>query len=758
MFFTPFAFVQQPFAVAVAPSLFTEYYIGGVFTTYASSSQPYFRMLDSTGSISSSFNIGTGFDNAVYSAATQSDGKIMLGGSFTSYSGSASNNTRIIRLNTDGTKDTTFNPGTAGVNAQINSLAIQADGKIVIVGGFSQYSGSSGKNFIARINTNGTADTGSSWNTGVGFDTTTNAIVIQPDQKIVIGGSFSSYSGSAKGFIVRLNTNGTADTGSSWNQGVGLNGQVNYLSIQSDGKIIAGGGFTTYSGSSSTRIIRLNTDGTRDATFNVGTGGANSTVYTTEVQSDGKILIGGLFTQYSGSTSNYIARINTNGTKDNTFNVGTGFDSAVYNLYVQPDQKIIATGLFTSYSGSVANNIIRLNPDGTIDTTFNQKLSINAPNTNKGGILQLSNGSIILSGLYTGNKAGYLTTLDSAGNLTPQSIVSSYGFNASVVTAVKQSNGKILAGGTFSTYSGSTRNYITSLNSDGTVDTGSTWNQGVGFNSTVSIFATQSDGKILVGGAFTTYSGSSNITRIARLNTNGTLDTTFNPGTTGANSTVNSLAVQSDGKILIGGAFTTYSGSNTYRLARANTNGTKDLNFNMGALVSINSNVNTIAVQSDGKILIGGAFTTYSGSTKNYIARINTDGTADTGSSWNQGVGFTGTPVNTFAIQSDGKILAGGNFTAYSGSASNNTRIIRLNTDGTKDTTFNPGTQGFNSAVQTIIMESGSNQIIVGGQFTTYSGSTANRIVKLNSNGTIDNTFTPVSGGFNSIVNVIIPY
>lgn len=312
-------------------------------------------------------------------------------------------------------------------------------------------------------------------------------------------------------------------------------------------------------------------------------------------------------------------------------------------------------------------------------------------------------------------------------------------------------------GGNFTIYSGSTVNYAVSLNSDGTIDSGSTWNQGTGFSSTVQCFTTQSDGKILVGGAFTSYSGSANRTRILRLNTNGTLDTTFNPGTTGANSTVNSIAVQADGKILIGGGFNQYSGSTKYYLVRANTNGTIDTDFNTGALVAINSTVSTVAVQSDQKIIAGGSFTTYSGSTKNYIARINPNGTADTGSSWNQGTGF-GSTVLTTAIQPDGKILAGGTFTTYSGSTAN--RIARLNTDGTADTgsSWNQGT-GLNNAAYALTVESGSGRILVGGDFTTYSGSTANRIVCLNSDGTIDTTFTlSGSGGFNSTVRVITPY
>ena len=222
--FTPFAFFQDAVVAGVAPASFRGYYIGGAFTTYATNTNPYFRMLDSTGSISSSFNIGAGFSSTVNTAATQSDGKILVGGNFTTYSGSTKN--YIARLNTDGTADTgsSWNIGT-GFNSIVYSIAVQADQKILAGGGFTTYSGST-KNRITRLNTNGTADTGSSWNTGAGFNTTVYTTAIQADQKIVVGGGFTTYSGSTKNYIARLNTDGTADTGSSWNQGAGFNSFV----------------------------------------------------------------------------------------------------------------------------------------------------------------------------------------------------------------------------------------------------------------------------------------------------------------------------------------------------------------------------------------------------------------------------------------------------------------------------------------------------------------------------------------------------
>ena len=397
---------------------------------------------------------------------------------------------------------------------------------------------------------------------------------------------------------------------------------------------------------------------------------------------------------------------------------------------------------------------MRLNTDGTLDTTFNRNFSINTsafPST----VLPLSNGSIILGDSFTGDRIGYMTFFNSAGGRTTQSLVDLYGFFSSVNTLISQSDGKIVVGGSFTVYSGSSKGNIVRLNTDGTSDTGSSWNIGTGFNSTINTLATQSDGKILIGGQFTSYSGSSNINRIARLNTNGTLDTTFNPGTNGANNTVGGVIVQSDGKIVLVGSFTQYSGSTKNSIARANTDGTSDTGSAWNIGTGFAGTASDIVIQSDQKLVVGGIFTTYSGSTANRIVRLNTNGTLDT--SFNTGTGFDSS-VSALALQSDQKIIVGGIFTTYSGSASNNFRIIRLNTNGTKDTTFSSGITGANGAIRSISIEPGTDKIMIGGDFTSYSGSTANRIARLNTNGSVDTTFQPTGSGFNASVQVILPY
>ncbi|MFN2622810.1 MAG: delta-60 repeat domain-containing protein, partial [Chthoniobacterales bacterium] len=216
-------------------------------------------------------------------------------------------------------------------------------------------------------------------------------------------------------------------------------------------------------------------------------------------------------------------------------------------------------------------------------------------------------------------------------------------------------------------------------------------------NANLPVFAVvaQPDGKILLGGNFTTFSpnGGAAVTRnrIARLNPDGTVDTAFNPN---ANADVDAIALQADGKILLGGFFTTLSpnGGATVtrnRIARLNADGTLDTAFNPNA----NGSVRSIALQADGRILAGGQFTTLSPNggaavTRNRIARLNTDGTLDTPFDPN-----ANNTVFAIAVQANGKILAGGFFitlTPNGGAAVTRNRIARLNADGTIDMTFDP--------------------------------------------------------------------
>ena len=321
--------------------------------------------------INTTFVVGTGFNNIVgvngsEGIAIQSDGKIICCGFFTTYKSTTSNN--LIRLNTDGSIDTSFNVGTGFVGGYTTSIAIQTDGKILVVGLFTSYNGTLA-NSIIRLNTDGSVD--GSFVYGTGLIGEASIVKIQTDGKILVGGNFTSYNGTLANYIIRLNSNGSVDGTFVYGTGFSpLTGYPYSIAIQTDGKILVGGNFTSYNGTGANRIIRLNTNGSVDGSFVYGTGfiGVAQTV---AIQTDGKILVGGNFTSYNGTGANRIIRLNTNGSVDGSFVYGTGFNPfTVWKIAIQTDGKIVCGGSFTSYQGTGANSIIRLTTSGAIDTSF----------------------------------------------------------------------------------------------------------------------------------------------------------------------------------------------------------------------------------------------------------------------------------------------------------------------------------------------------------------------------------------------------
>src|SRR5690606_28106258 len=148
--------------------------------------------------------------------------------------------------------------------------------------------------------------------------------------KIIIGGGFTKFNGTNNvNRILRLNENGTIDA--SFNTGVGLNNFIKNITVETDGKIYIGGEFDTYNGVSSNKIAKLNSDGTLDTSFNIGTGASN-TIWSMKTQSDGKIIVGGLFTIFNGASKNYITRLNTDGSIDESFDTGNGANNVIKSV------------------------------------------------------------------------------------------------------------------------------------------------------------------------------------------------------------------------------------------------------------------------------------------------------------------------------------------------------------------------------------------------------------------------------------------
>ena len=287
---------------------------------------------------------------------------------------------------------------------------------------------------------------------------------------------------------------------------------------------------------------------------------------------DGRMLVGGEFTELGGEPRANLALLGPDGTLDRTFTAAVGeggFSSRVQSLAVQPNGGILVGGYFRTFGGRSCSNLARLNLDGTPDATFDVSA------------------------------------------------------NGEVFCMAAQSDGMILVGGKFGRLGGQVHKGIGRLTSDGKVDAAFKAEA----DNMVNCLAIQTDGKILVGGMFTSLYGQSAQSRsyLGRLNADGSLDTTFRPG---ASSTVTSLAVQSDGKILVAGSFRRLGGQPCWSIGRLNSDGTLDTAFAApGEGSSSVLYAECLAIQPDGKVLVGGLWD--GGPDWKGLSRFNADGSLD---------------------------------------------------------------------------------------------------------------------------------
>lgn len=356
------------------------------------------------------------------------------------------------------------------------------------------------------------------FNPGTGVNGFVESVLVQPDGKILICGSFTAYNGVPRSYMARLNSNGSLDES--------FNAHPNYwvrsMALQPDGKIVLGGFFTALDGLSRNRVGRVNADGTVDTTFNPGAGCEGRIVpadptspflFAVALQADGKIIIGGNFTNYNRVTRSGVARLNTDGSLDNSFNVGSGVDSWVRSIMVAPNQQIYFSGWFQNYNSRGHDRMVRVNPDGSADESFKTDI----------------------------------------------------GYSTAIYSIALQPDGKIIVGGHSVNTNSPFQQEVVRLNTDGSYDL--SFNPGgEGSNEKVEKVILQPDGKILIGGYFSLYNGM-RVKSVARLNSDGTLDTDF---VASANNWVWDIALQNDDKFLIAGAFSDVNGAPRNGIARLN--------------------------------------------------------------------------------------------------------------------------------------------------------------------------------------------
>lgn len=532
-----------------------------------------------------------------------------------------------------------------------------------------------------------------SFDPGSSFNRPVFGLAVQTDGKLLVAGDFTTVRGAMRAGIARINTDGMPDPTfqcnlTPWSS----DHRASAVAVQADGRIVVGGYFRGVNGIARTNLARLNPDGSLDNTFLAGMSGPDWYVGQFIVQSNGKILVAGGFSMINGTARNGIARLETNGAVDPSFVVrltrGPGLGS-LRKLAMQADERILVAGSFTNVNGINRTNLARLNPDGSVD-------------------------------------ASLALTLDAAGE---------------IYDLIPQPDGKIVIIGEFSTVNGVARNRIARLNSDGSLDP-SFMNGMSGPNNTLSLLAVCSDGRVFVTGNFKMFNGI-NCTNLARLNADGSLDTTF------ANSMPalypNAMTLAADGRLVCHGYFVGHIRHSL--LARFNDDGSPDWNF-VGR-TGPNNWVSDTAFQADGKVLIAGAFNQVNARPHSGIARLNADGSLD--DSFNPRVGaFYDVPGYCIGLQEDGRILFGGSFNSVDGLTRN--RLVRLMPDGSVDASFAPSFQDsiYGDSVMTMVHSIAiqpDGRMVVAGPFNQVNGLAYTNLVRLNTNGTVDESFRATVDG-----------
>lgn len=306
---------------------------------------------------------GSRFTQGTFSVATNSSGAILLGGSFDTFNGEPRRN--IVRLLADEQLDPAFDVG-AGANNNVVAVAVEADDQILIAGDFTEVDGVA-RNRIARLDGDGAVDGG--FDPGAGADDVVESIELLPNDKILVAGSFGNIDDTVRSDVAILNPDGELDSTFNAVTPPSFFGQI---ARYSNGKIILGGRIDPFASDANVTnlLMRYNMTGERDNDFEVRIGNISDIVWSVVIQPDEKILVSGSFLSVDGMFSPRIARLNPDGSFDSTFDVGNGANDWVFRVTLQSDGKILLGGLFTAIDGVSRRGVARLHLDGSVDLTF----------------------------------------------------------------------------------------------------------------------------------------------------------------------------------------------------------------------------------------------------------------------------------------------------------------------------------------------------------------------------------------------------
>ncbi|MBC6610302.1 T9SS type A sorting domain-containing protein [Hymenobacter sp. BT507] len=713
----------------------------------------------------------------VASTVEQPDGKLLVAGYMNRVNGQTV--AGLLRLNADGTSDPTFN---AGLSSAISQIRLLPNGQIIAVANGLIRIGNRNFNGIVKLNADGTLAEG--FDVGAGAVGSIAAVQVQPDSKIVLGGNFTGFNGTATNGLVRLNANGSVDQQFVAALGSGLaGGAVNALLVQPDGKLVVGGDFRYATNPAQPNLFRLTSNGTLDTSFEaalpldnfrespsvtalaldprtnyivvrtfstrdgivrltatgkpdpdftrpVFSAGRTNNYDLVTVDAKGRILLSGDFDFSVGSNKRkYLARFLSTGELDNTF-IPQQFDFSVRETHVLANGTLLVAGNFSRYGQTATTSLLKLNDQAQIITDFNPKIQMTGTIL---GFAQQPDGKLIAAGTFTevnGVLVHNLVRLHLDGTLdvsfnTPR-------INGRIDKVIAQANGKIVVAGDFTEIDNQSAPYVAHLTSDGRMDPSFKSNLSA---STVTIgsvavqaLAVEADGSVLLGGVAI---GFGNQTRdIYRLLPTGAVDEQYLANTKDqVRGTVLSLALLPDGRHYVGGAFDPVNTNPpATAIIRLKADGTRDETFQSAGPDLNFTYARQIAVLPDNKVLIGGNFMSYKDVARAKLARLNPDGSVDKTFDATPNGYVAGDYVNDFAVQSDGRILVN---TLNNLGRSNQSRgtLYRLLPDGALEKVFSDFASNASRVTSMLLQQDG--RIVVSGAFTEVDGQPRAGIVRL---------------------------
>jgi uncharacterized delta-60 repeat protein len=661
----------------------------------------------------------------------QPDGRLLVAGRFIGVHGIPRNH--LARLHPDGTLDMGFDPGT-GPDAEVTALALQPDGKVVAAGHFAAVNGQPHIG-IVRFHPDGRVDDTFQCNlqSASMFPRPTD-VAVGTDGAIWVCGYFSGVNGTTSPNVARLHPNGSLDTSFLLENAVpGTNQWVDRLLVQPDGKVLLGGSWTAPTRS----LVRLHGNGALDTGFHaprVTEFGSSGHIFGLALGADGRIAIVGSFWEVDGVRLSRVALLQANGTVDPTFLPQYGAeDSTALTVLVQADHKVVIGGWFSRVSGQSRIGLARFNTDGTLDNTFDANNSIGQPGRpNINSLALLSSGSIVVAADSWG-----VDNESCIFQIYPDGY-RNYDFRASFQAAatqpramIRQPDGRIVVAGNFTSINGLPRAGLARLHPTGLLDT--SFDPGPDFHFDIYALALQADGKILVGGMDRQEPGEESewaSYAIARLLSNGARDEDFSrPHLEGYYPLIESLALQPDGKILIGGLFQQVEGSARKGVARLHADGSLDSTFQPVPIIPSDdpgTGVEQIHVLPDGRIVIAGGFGAENGAPQ-ALARLNSDGTLDASFA----PSLESYVVLASAVANDGSVLAAAG--SWVGDCWG--RLLRLKPDGSEDATFQPSICG---EIRAIALQPDGKYLVATNDLSRGA------IVRLESDGSLDTAWRTI--------------